>query len=102
MAFSMNGFGTRYFGARWQPDGTYITTKWVVVIFVPIFPLESVRVLEGALGGHNPFAWGGSSAKVVKVPLDAGMVAWTYAWVIGVVLFLFVGVPLLNWLVERL
>jgi len=102
MAFSLNGFGTRHFGARWQPDGTYITTKWVVFCFVPIIPLGSVRVLSGALGGHNPFALGFSSGKVVAAPLDIGMVAWTYAWEIGVVIFLVFGFPILNDLVGKL
>jgi hypothetical protein len=102
MAFALSGFGTRYFGTRWQPDGTYITTKWTVFFYVPLIPLGSVRVLEGALGGHNPFALGSSSAKVVVVPLDLGMVASTYAWEAGIVLFLFYGVPFLNELVAKL
>jgi hypothetical protein len=34
MAFTLNGFGTKYHGTRWMPDGTYITTKWVVAATV--------------------------------------------------------------------
>ena len=36
MAFTLNGFGTTYYGVRWLPDGTYITTKWVVFCFIPV------------------------------------------------------------------
>jgi hypothetical protein len=101
MAFSFNGFGTRYFGARWEPEGTYIT-KWAVFFFVPVLPLGSVRVLEGGIGGHDPFALGFGSAKVVEVPLDVRMVALTYAWEVGIAIFLLLGVPMLNYLAAKL
>jgi hypothetical protein len=101
MAFTLNGFGTGYFGRRWQPDGTYITTKWVVIFFVPLIPLGSVRVLEGSLGGNDPFSVGFGSAKIMRVPLDTGVVARMYGLVIGIALFLFFGVPILNNLVDK-
>jgi len=44
MPSTFNGIGTRYIG--WYdplPDGSYITTKWLV-LFLPIIPLESYRV----------------------------------------------------------
>ena len=102
MAFSLNGFGTGYFGARWQLDGTYVATKWAVLFFVPIVPLGSVRVVEGSLGTNIPFSLGFSKAKVVSVPLDIGAVARTYAMEIGIAIFLFYGVPALNELVAKL
>ena len=46
MAFTFNGFGTAYYGKKWLPDGTHVTTKWAVFLFVPIVPLGSVRVLK--------------------------------------------------------
>ena len=70
MAFSLNGIGTTYLGVRWQPDGTYITTKWVVFVWVPIVPLGSVRVIEGDIGSTIPADVGFGSGKVVPVPLD--------------------------------
>jgi hypothetical protein len=98
----LRGFGTGYFGTRWQPDGSYVTTKWTVFFFVPIVPLGSVRVVEGSLGGHNPFSSGFRKAKVVDAPLDVGAVVRTYALEIGIVAFLIYGVPLLNRIVEKL
>jgi hypothetical protein len=41
----MNGCGTSLYGRRdFEPDGSFVTTKWFVVFFVPIFPLASIRV----------------------------------------------------------
>jgi hypothetical protein len=46
MADSINGFGTKFYGARdFWPDGSYITTEWVVVLFFPILPIRSLRVI---------------------------------------------------------
>ena len=45
MPYSVNGFGTTYYGhAEWRRDGSYITTEWIVFLFVPIIPLRSYRV----------------------------------------------------------
>jgi hypothetical protein len=47
MPESFNGFGTTYYGARdFWPDGSYITTEWVVMLFFPIIPIRSLRVIE--------------------------------------------------------
>jgi hypothetical protein len=82
MAFTLNGVGTQYYGTRWLPDGTYITTKWVVFVYVPIIPLGSVRVLE-ASQPYGSLAASGQSLSVQKVPLDLGMVLRAYAWLVG-------------------
>jgi hypothetical protein len=45
MAASLNGFGTTLYGKRdFQIDGSYITTEWVIILFIPIIPLRSLRV----------------------------------------------------------
>jgi len=80
MAFSLNGSGTRYYGTKYLPDGTYITTKWLVFLYVPVIPLRSVRVLKedetyGSLMASS------QKLSVQMVPLDLEMVLRTYAWV---------------------
>jgi hypothetical protein len=51
MPRSFNGCGTRYYGSRDKnPDGSYVTTVWVTLIFVPIIPLRSYRVLPTGKG----------------------------------------------------
>jgi hypothetical protein len=87
MAFTLNGFGTTYYGARWLPDGTYITTKWVVFLFVPVIPVESVRILE--TGPAYDFAvYSRQGLTLQRVPLDKNMVLKMYGWLaaFGVVL----------------
>jgi hypothetical protein len=77
MALTLNGFGTSYYGARWLPDGTYITTKWVVVLFVPIFPVESVRILQTG-PRHEGGVYSRQSLITQPVPLDKNMVLKMY------------------------
>jgi hypothetical protein len=45
IAQSVNGCGTTLYGKRdFGKDGSFVTTKWFVVFFVPVFPLSSMRV----------------------------------------------------------
>jgi hypothetical protein len=45
VARSFNGFGSAIYGKRdcWS-DGSFITTKWVVFLWIPILPVRSMRV----------------------------------------------------------
>jgi hypothetical protein len=103
MAFAFNGFGTKYYGTRLRPDGALVTTKWIVLFFVPIIPLGTVRIIEGDLGQNNPLPTGMSlsSAKTTNEPLDLRMVAWTYACEVGLLLFFIFVLPVLNGLLEH-
>lgn len=52
MPFTLNGFGTTYYGkADQRPDGSYITTEWIAAAFVPVVPLQSLRLVP--LQGKN-------------------------------------------------
>lgn len=79
MAFHFNGFGTGYVGRHNPgPDGTFVLTEWVLVLFVPIIPLKSVRVLsEGDLSGV-PFFYASRSMRCVPVALDGAHVRRVY------------------------
>jgi len=47
MAFTLQGIGTTFYGQRdFREDGSYITTEWVVFLFIPVIPLRSLRVWE--------------------------------------------------------
>src|SRR5579863_6887787 len=93
MALTLNGFGVTYYGKSdvW-PDGTYVKTKWIVVLFIPIIPLGSYRVVS---------EWGISTSKqyqLVSVPLHWRQVLTAYAVAAAVLL----GIPALgNWLIGR-
>lgn len=42
---SVNGTGTKIYGKRdFLTDGSFVTTKWVTFLWVPLFPLSSMRV----------------------------------------------------------
>ena len=46
---SFMGFGTTLYGKRSfnKLDNSYIATKWFILLFLPIFPITSYRILRG-------------------------------------------------------
>jgi hypothetical protein len=47
MALAINGFGTAFHGERdFRPDGSFITTEWIIVACLPVVPLRSLRVIR--------------------------------------------------------
>lgn len=43
---SINGFGTTFYGeCDYQSDGSYISTYWLILAFIPMIPLYSARIL---------------------------------------------------------
>jgi hypothetical protein len=44
---SINGIGSTLYG-KFDPssDGSYITTEWFTILFIPIFPVCSYRVIK--------------------------------------------------------
>lgn len=45
--FGINGFGLRLYGGRdHRDDGTYVITRYVTALFVPLVPLDAYRVLS--------------------------------------------------------
>ena len=44
---SINGFGTTFCGQRaFRKDGSFITTKWFTIAYIPLWPLKSLRVIK--------------------------------------------------------
>ncbi len=42
----IKGTGVALYGSALQnSDGSFVATQWVVIVFLPIFPLKSVRLL---------------------------------------------------------
>lgn len=51
--FSLNGFGLRFYGRRDpRPDGTYIGTRYLTLLFLPVMPIDSWLVRDG-----HPSGW---------------------------------------------
>ena len=57
MPSNVNGFGTKYYGQRdFRADGSYLTTKFFCLAFLPIIPLHSVRVIPDPKNSAMPFS----------------------------------------------
>ncbi|MFK8001692.1 MAG: hypothetical protein AB8H86_19010 [Polyangiales bacterium] len=54
---SINGIGTAIYGERDRAgDGSYVTTHWIIALFVPIFPLGAYRVINNGGGSYTFFS----------------------------------------------
>ncbi len=83
--FTLNGFGTTFYGKRdFRADGTYITTEWVVLAAIPIIPLRSLRVRYKGPGERSfPIGIGSSDSYSVfeKTRPNRRQVLFTYGFV---------------------
>jgi hypothetical protein len=77
VAYSVNGFGTTYYGQRaFERDGSYITTKWAIAGTLPLVPLDSIRVKEIRSGFS-----GRQKVIVDEMGIDWPQVLLTYVYV---------------------
>lgn len=77
MAFTFNGIGTTYYGKKkFEPDDSCVTTKWFVILFFPITPIESARVR---------FLSSSSLEIVQKFPIDRIQVLFTRIYAIFII-----------------
>jgi hypothetical protein len=69
MPYTFNGFGTRYYGERERAeDGSYITTEWITLLYFPILPIRSFRVLPVGKG-TNIIIHSSQEYQAIRVPL---------------------------------
>jgi fatty acid desaturase len=96
---SHNGVGTKAYGRRdFLADGSFVTTKWISFLHIPLFPLCSMRVrvaekqglpdhwlasLFLALGGVLAFSWSASHVICSKTRPVLLQVLYVYAFVIA-------------------
>jgi hypothetical protein len=80
MPSTINGIGTKFYGCREKgPDGSYITTEWVVILYIPILPIQSLRVLPGATESRFGFPLSSSQRFMTRsVPLNWRQVLYVY------------------------
>lgn len=63
VAQTFNGLGTGLYGKRnIEPDGSFVTTIWVVLLWIPLIPLKSLRV---KYVGESTILMGWSQSYVV-------------------------------------
>lgn len=78
MPRTVNGVGTRFYGqCDWRRDASFQTTEWVVLMYVPVVPLKSLRVQQV----------GGNRYRVFEeLPLSLSQVLRTYAFAVAYLL----------------
>jgi len=80
MAFEVHGIGTMYYGKRdFRPDGSYVSTEWVILAWMPLLPLASNRITHVRPG---LFAERDRSGYFIieRLPMDRRQVLSVYAW----------------------
>ena len=69
MPFTFNGCGTSYYGRRYPAeDGSYVTTSWVMGLWIPLVPLGSYRVRPTGKE-TNAVLLHSQNCQTVRVPL---------------------------------
>lgn len=93
--YSFMGIGTTLYGKRQvHPDGSYVSTKWFIIFFMPTFPICSYRVWRGETNftGVPLVIWGHKTYyQLIKVGLDKRQVFLTYMVPIASVLTMSTG-----------
>jgi|SRR5450432_2343367 len=77
--FRFNGIGTTIYGKREvnPEDGSYIVTKWFTLVYFPIIPLGSYRVIKA----KKHFLAGFPEYQMTNAPLNVKQIIFTYlAW----------------------
>jgi hypothetical protein len=78
--FTYNGVGTSLYGNADfdRNDATYVATLYIVVVFVPVFPIASYLVRDASNNGRR--AW----SFMAKVPLGAANFLWQRAFALAI------------------
>ncbi|SRR6266851_833954 len=89
MPYTFNGCGTHYYGKQDKAnDGSYVTTEWITLVYVPLIPLRSFRVLPVGKG-TNWVVHSSQSYQAMRVPLRWSQVRNVYFFVAPIVLLIF-------------
>src|SRR6266436_1535981 len=85
MAFTFHGIGTMVYGERdYWPDGSFVTTEWFVIAWVPLLPVISKRI--GYTRNSDYAVYDASGYWVYEMsPLNRKQVLFTYGWVVSLI-----------------
>lgn len=90
MQFTFNGLGTSLYGKRdIRADGSHVTTEWFVIFFIPIIPLQSMRVLYTDNNKYYGF-YSSNEYKVVEyLSISISQVINTYLYLGSYIIFVY-------------
>lgn len=102
MPFNFNGIGTTYYGeCDFRADGSYVTTEWVSLFYLPLLPLKSVRLIRLRKGDVDSVAFSSKAVLVVeRIPLHWRQVGNLYGFMgfcVAYVAALSTGPAMLGW-----
>ena len=81
MAFTVRGFGAMNYGQRdFRPDGSYVTTLWVVCLYLPVIPIHSKRVRPTGEVKYHALFPKRTYHLLEKTKPNLNQVASVYAW----------------------
>ena len=93
---TFNGIGTKFYGSTdYASDGSYVTTNWFVIFYLPIIPIESLRIIEE--GSTNYIIYNSQQYKAIKVKLHKKQVIKTYSWTYGIIGLIVLSAYIFKW-----
>ena len=91
MGFLFHGIGTLEYGERdYWPGGSFVTTQFFVLVFIPLFPLMSMRISYTRPSDHSTYDPAGFFIYK-PLPLDRRQVVSVYGWFASLI------TPLVIW-----
>lgn len=102
MPFNFNGIGTTFYGARdYRSDGSYVTSEFVILFWVPVIPLRSVRVFS--VEDDSDFVvYSSRSYRYMDVPLDRRQAGFVLGWFLALGALIGMGIAGLAWSSEAM
>jgi hypothetical protein len=88
---SLNGIGTTLVGKRdFRFDDSYITTQWIILFWLPIFPLRSLRVRPSGRSGWTTHytVYDETPPNIKQVLYTYGFAGFSIAWVLSGLMWL--------------
>ena len=101
MPYTLNGSGTKYYGRREAgPDGSYVTTEWIVLIYLPLIPIGSFRVCPTGKS-TNAIVYNSQQFMVKRVPFNWPQIRNIYGVTGAIAATLIGGFTLINYLENK-
>lgn len=103
MPYAFNGCGTRFYGERDRAeDGSYVTTEWITLFYLPLVPIRSYRVLPVGKG-TNILIHSSQNYQSLRVPLCWDQVRSVYLVVVPILLVIlyFAGPSVKSWVMNE-
>jgi hypothetical protein len=90
MAFAFHGIITFYGEREYEPDGSFVTTEWFTLAYLPIFPITSKRMCAYPKGDLSTYDASGYFVHEI-LPLNLNQVVAVYGW------FAAIFAPIIVW-----